>query len=157
VIFLEMGQRRVPVHISQKGGRLMQQQQSYLPLKINMSGVIPPIFASALLLFPSTISNFVDVPWLNNIQEFLSPAGGLHNILFVGLIVFFCFFYTEIVFPPQDMADNLKKGGKFIPGIRAGKSTAEFIQKVINRITVAGAIYISLICVLPTILIDRMN
>lgn len=157
VIFLEMGQRRVPVHISQKGGRLMQQQQSYLPLKINMSGVIPPIFASALLLFPATITNFVDVPWLNNIQEFLNPAGGLHNILFVTLIIFFCFFYTEIVFPPQDMADNLRKSGKFIPGIRAGKSTADFIQRVINRITVAGAIYISLICVLPTVLIDRMN
>lgn len=157
VIFLEMGQRRVPVHVSQKGGRLLQQQQSYLPLKINMSGVIPPIFASALLLFPATISNFVDAPWLSNLDEFLSPAGGLHNILFVGLIVFFCFFYTEIVFPPQDMADNLKKGGKFIPGIRAGRSTAEFIQRVINRITVAGAIYISLICVLPTILIAKLN
>lgn len=157
IIFLENGQRRIPIHISQKGGRAQIQQASYLPLKINMTGVIPPIFASSLLLFPATIANFVNAPWLKNIQEYLTPSGGLYIILFVFLIFFFSFFYTEIVFPPHEMADNLKKSGKFIPGIRAGKSTADFIKKVIDRVSVAGAIYLSAICILPTVLIAKLN
>lgn len=157
IIFLELGQRRIPIHVSQKGGRTLMQQQSYLPLKINMTGVIPPIFASSLLMFPATISNFSSAKWLHNIRDYLTPSGGLYIILFVSLIVFFSFFYTEIVFPPNEMADNLKKSGKFIPGVRAGKSTADYIKRVIDRISVAGAIYLSLICILPTLLISNLK
>lgn len=158
IVFLEVGQRRIPIHFSQKGGRMPgAAQASHLPLKINLSGVIPPIFASSLLLFPATLAQFVDTPWVRLIQDSLAPNQALYNILFVALIVFFSFFYTEIVMNPNEIADNLKKGGKFIPGIRAGKSTAEYIQKVMDRLNVAGAIYLSAVCVLPTLLIDRLN
>ncbi|MCJ8276498.1 MAG: preprotein translocase subunit SecY [Bdellovibrionales bacterium] len=162
IIFMEVAQRRLPIHVSQKGGKQGQQVMgSFLPLKINLSGVIPPIFASSLLMFPATLSSFADAAWIQVLQDYLNPlsptGGGLYNILFVGLIVFFCFFYTEIVFPPGEMADNLKKAGKFIPGIRAGKSTSDYIQKVMERVNVAGAIYLSAVCILPTILIARLN
>lgn len=158
IIFLEVGQRRIPIHFSQKGGRLPgAPQASHLPLKINLSGVIPPIFASSLLLFPATVAQFVQTPWMNQLQESLAPTGAIYNILFVTLIVFFTFFYTEIVMNPTEIADNLKKGGKFIPGIRAGKSTSEYIQRVMSRINVGGAIYLSAICVLPGLLIDKLN
>ena len=158
IIFLEVGQRRIPIHFSNKGGRLPgAAQSSHLPLKINLSGVIPPIFASSLLLFPATLAQFVNAPWINQLKDSLSPTGALYNVLFVGLIVFFCFFYTEIVMNPNEIAENLKKGGKFIPGIRAGKSTAEYIQRVMDRINVGGAAYLSAICVLPGILIDKLN
>jgi preprotein translocase subunit SecY len=158
IIFLEVGQRRIPIHFSQRGGRLPgAAQSSHLPLKINLSGVIPPIFASSLLLFPATLAQFVNAPWINQLKDSLSPTGALYNVLFVGLIVFFCFFYTEIVMNPNEIAENLKKGGKFIPGIRAGKSTAEYIQRVMDRINVGGAAYLSAICVLPGILIDKLN
>ena len=163
IIFMEVAQRRLPIHVSQKGGGRQAQQTmgSFLPLKINLSGVIPPIFASSLLMFPATLGNFTDAAWVQILQDYMNPlsptGGGLYNILFVTLIVFFCFFYTEIVFPPNEMADNLKKAGKFIPGIRAGKSTSDYIQKVMERINVAGAIYLSAVCILPTILIARLN
>ncbi len=158
IIFLEVGQRRIPIHFTQKGARIPgTPQASHLPLKINLSGVIPPIFASSLLLFPATVAQFVNSPWMNRLQESLTPTGALYNVLFVALIVFFTFFYTEIVMNPNEIADNLKKGGKFIPGIRAGKSTAEYIQKVMSRLNVGGAIYLSAICVLPGILIDKFN
>lgn len=158
IIFLEVGQRRIPIHFSQRGGRMPgAAQTSHLPLKINLSGVIPPIFASSLLMFPATLAQFVNQPWVNQLKDSLSPTGAIYNVLFVGLIVFFCFFYTEIVMNPTDIAENLKKGGKFIPGIRAGKSTAEYIQKVMDRINVGGAIYLSAICVLPGLLIDNLN
>jgi preprotein translocase subunit SecY len=158
IIFLEVGQRRIPIHFSQKGGRLPGAgQASHLPLKINLSGVIPPIFASSLLLFPATLAQFIDRPWVAQLKDSLSPSGSLYNILFVALIVFFTFFYTEIVMNPVEIADNLKKGGKFIPGIRAGKSTAEYIQRVMDRINVGGAIYLSVICVLPGLLIEKLN
>ena len=158
IIFLEVGQRRIPIHFSQKGGRLPgAAQASHLPLKINLSGVIPPIFASSLLLFPATIARFVTAPWVTQLKDSLSPTGSIYLILFSGLIVFFCFFYTEIVMNPQEIAENLKKGGKFIPGIRAGKSTSEYIQRVMDRINVGGAAYLCAICVLPTLLIDKLN
>mgnify|MGYP001582339330 CR=1 FL=1 len=158
IIFLEVGQRRIPIHFSQKGGRVPgAAQASHLPLKINLSGVIPPIFASSLLLFPATLANFVNVPWLSQLKDSLSTTGGIYLVLFSSLIVFFCFFYTEIVMNPQEIAENLKKGGKFIPGIRAGKSTAEYIQKVMDRINVGGAAYLVAICVLPSLLIDKLN
>lgn len=158
IIFLEVGVRKIPIHFSQRGGRVPgAAQASHLPLKINLSGVIPPIFASSLLLFPATLAQFINAPWVNQLKESLSPSGAVYNVLFVGLIVFFCFFYTEIVLNPTEIADNLKKGGKFIPGIRAGRSTSEYIQKVMDRINVGGAIYLSAICVLPGILVQKLN
>ncbi len=158
IIFLEVGQRRIPIHFSNKGGRIPgAAQASHLPLKINLSGVIPPIFASSLLLFPATLAQFVNAPWLTQMKDSLSPTGSVYNILFVGLIVFFCFFYTEIVMNPVEIADNLKKGGKFIPGIRAGTSTSQYIQRVMDRLNVGGAAYLCAICVLPGLLIDKLN
>lgn len=158
IVFLEWGQRRIPIHFSQRGGKaLLGSQASHLPLKINLSGVIPPIFASSLLLFPATLAQFTQAPWVVALRDSLAPNGGLYLVLEVTLIVFFCFFYTEIVMNPVEIADNLKKGGKFIPGIRAGKSTSDYIQRVMDRINVGGAIYLSAIVVLPTILIDKLK
>ncbi len=159
IVFMEVAQRRIPVQYSAKGAgrQAMNQSASHLPLKINFANVIPPIFASALLMFPATMTQFFDVAWLQTIQESFMPTGALYNIIFVALIVFFCFFYTEIVFNPVEVADNLKKYGGFVPGIRAGKSTADHIQRVLNRLTVIGAIYLSFVCVIPTILGQQFN
>ena len=161
IIFMEVSQRRLPIHVSQKGGGKGQMMGSFLPIKLNPSGVIPPIFASSILMMPATISSFSDAAWVQILQDYMNPlsptGGGLYNILFIALIVFFCFFYTEIVFPPEETSDNLKKSGKFIPGIRAGKSTANYLSKVMERLNVAGAIYLSAVCILPTILIARLN
>lgn len=156
IIFIEVGQRRIPVQYSQRGvGRqAMQTPTSHLPLKINFANVIPPIFASSLLMFPATVANIANVPWLKNLAQSMTPSGGIYNIIFVALIVFFCFFYTEIVFNPNELAENLKKNGGFVPGIRAGKSTAEYLMTVLNRLTVAGSIYLSVVCVMPGLLID---
>jgi preprotein translocase subunit SecY len=156
IIFVEVGQRRIPVQYSQRGqGRMaMQTPSSHLPLKVNFANVIPPIFASSLLMFPATIANFVDVPWVQNLQQSLTPTGGIYNLVFVGLIVFFCFFYTEIAFNPNEVSENLKKWGGFVPGIRAGKHTADYLLMVLSRLTVVGSIYLSVVCVMPTILID---
>lgn len=155
IVFLEVGQRRIPIQYSQRAATregMTQAQSSHLPLKINFSNVIPPIFASSLLMFPATVSQFVSEPRLKMIAEAIRPGEALYEIIFVALIVFFSFFYTEIVFDPNEVADNLKKYGGFIPGIRAGKSTADYIKKVLDRLTVSGALYLSIICVLPTFL-----
>lgn len=154
VIFMEVAQRRIPIQYSQRGSGMqaMNVPASHLPIKINFSGVIPPIFASSLLMFPATMSQFSNAAWLKGLQDTLSPTGVLYNIIFVALIVFFCFFYTEIVFNPNEVSDNLKKYGGFVPGVRAGKSTADYIQKVLDRVNVGGAIYLSTICVLPQVL-----
>lgn len=159
VIFMEVAQRKIPIQYSQRGAGMqsMTTPSSHLPIKINFSGVIPPIFASSLLMFPATMAQFVHTPWLKSMQESLSPSGTLYNILFVSLIVFFCFFYTEIVFNPNEVAENLKKYGGFIPGVRAGKSTSDYIQKVLDRVNVGGAIYLSVICILPGILSNLAN
>jgi preprotein translocase subunit SecY len=157
IIFLEVGERRIPIHSTQKGARAMPVQASHLPMKINLSGVIPPIFASSLLLFPATLAQFIQAPWVATIRDSLTPTGTLYNIMFVGLIVFFCFFYVDIVMNPVEMADNLKKGQKFIPGVRAGSSTAQYLSKVMERINVGGAIYLSAICILPTMLISELK
>ncbi len=155
IVFMERGQRRIPVQYAKKvvGRKLYGGQTTYLPLKVNTSGVIPPIFASSILMFPATISNLFPgadwVIWMNNV---LVPGGMMYNVLYVVLIVFFCFFYTAVTFNPVDVADNLKKGGGFVPGIRAGKATADYIDKVLSRITVGGAIYVAAVCVLPTML-----
>jgi preprotein translocase subunit SecY len=159
VIFMEVAQRRIPIQYSQRGAGMqaMTTPSSHLPIKINFSGVIPPIFASSLLMFPATMAQFVHTPWLKSLQESLSPSGTMYNILFVTLIVFFCFFYTEIVFNPNEVAENLKKYGGFIPGVRAGKSTSDYIQKVLDRVNVGGAIYLSVVCILPGMLINLAN
>ncbi len=158
IIFIEVGQRRIPVQYSQRSmGKRPATQSSHLPLKLNFAGVIPPIFAAALLTFPMTLNQFIDKPWARAIAENLTPTSTYFNILFVICIVFFCFFYTEAVFNSHDMADNLKKYGGFIPGIRAGKSTAEYVKRVLDRLTVAGSIYLSIICIIPTLLTENMN
>jgi preprotein translocase subunit SecY len=161
VIYVEVAQRRITVQYSQRqGGGGMQSMQtptSHLPIKINFSGVIPPIFASSLLMFPATMAQFVNTPWLKALQDSLNPSGTIFNIMFVALIVFFSFFYTEIVFNPNEVADNLKKYGGFVPGVRAGKSTADYIQKVLERVNVLGCIYLSTICVLPGLMTSQLN
>ncbi|MCB0351682.1 MAG: preprotein translocase subunit SecY, partial [Bdellovibrionales bacterium] len=159
IIFVEVGQRRIPIQYSQRGqGRMaMQQQQSHLPLKVNFANVIPPIFASSLLMFPATMAQFIDHPWVQNLQQQLTPTGAIYNVIFVSLIIFFCFFYTEIAFNPNEVSDNLKKWGGFIPGIRAGRSTSEYLMTVLTRLTVVGSVYLSAICVMPTILIDTFH
>jgi len=126
-------------------------------LKINMSGVIPPIFASSIMMFPATIGGFIKIDWIQQVTSLLSWGSPLHTAMFVGMIVFFCFFYTAVTFNPVDVAENLKKNGGFVPGIRPGKKTAEFIDKIMVRLTVIGAIYVSAVCVLPTILINKLN
>ena len=159
IIYMETAQRRIPVQYSQRGGGPsgMQAQNSHLPLKINFANVIPPIFASSLLMFPATISQVVDSAWIKFLQDSFMPTGALYQIIFVGLVVFFCFFYTEIVFNPKEVADNLKKHGGFVPGIRAGQATAAYIKRILDRITVVGAIYLSAVCVLPIIMMNAFS
>lgn len=154
IIWMEVAQRRIPVQYSQRATR-MGAQTTHLPLKINFSGVIPPIFASSLLMLPATLANFTSSEMLANLRDSFQPTGAIYNILFVALIIFFCFFYAEIVFKPDDVAENLKKYGGFVPGIRAGKHTSEYIQRVLNRVNTVGAIYLSAVCVLPGILIEQ--
>jgi preprotein translocase subunit SecY len=165
IIFMERSQRKIPVQYAKRvvGRKIYGGQSTHLPLKINTAGVIPPIFASSILMFPLTIAQFMpkDViekyPWVNAIIGSLSRGEFLYNFLYVAFIIFFCYFYTAVVFNPMDVADNMKKYGGFIPGIRPGKKTAEYIDWVLTRITFVGAIYISAVCVLPTILIGRFN
>lgn len=157
IVYVETGQRRIPVQYARRvvGRRVYGGQSSHLPLKVNTSGVIPPIFASSLLVVPATLATFV--PALKSFTGYLTPGGVIYNIIYVGLIVFFCYFYTAVTFNPVDVADNLKKYGGFIPGIRPGRSTADYIDRVLSRITLGGAIYVSAVCVLPTILMQRFN
>ncbi len=159
IIYFETAQRRIPVQYAKRmvGQRMYGGQHSHLPLKINMSGVIPPIFASSLMMFPATIGGLTNVEWMQKVTAMLQWGSLPHTILYVGFIVFFCFFYTAIQFNPVDVAENLKKNGGFVPGIRPGKKTAEFIDKIIVRLTVIGAIYVSAVCVLPTALTSTLN
>ncbi len=159
IVFAERGQRRLPVQYAKRvvGRRMYGGQSTHLPLKINTSGVIPPIFASSIIMFPATIAQFTGHPWIRAISQNLSPGNIIYELLYVGFIFFFCYFYTAIIFNPMDVADNMKKYGGYIPGIRPGKKTAEYIDRVLSRITFGGAVYISAICVLPTILIYKFN
>jgi len=159
IIFVEQGQRRIQVQYAKRvvGRKMYGGQSTHLPLKINTSGVIPPIFASSIIMFPATIANFIDIPWVQAISSSLTPGGIIYNLLFVGFIFFFCYFYTAVTFNPVDVADNMKKNGGFIPGIRPGKRTADYIDRVLTRITLGGALYVSAVCVLPSILISRFN
>jgi preprotein translocase subunit SecY len=159
VVFMERGQRRITVNYAkrQQGRRMLAGQSTHLPFKINMSGVIPPIFASSLILFPATIAQWFGTAdglgWLQNLAAKLSPGQPIYILLYASLIIFFCFFYTALVFNSRETADNLKKSGGFIPGIRPGQQTAEYIDKVLTRLTFWGAIYITAVCLLPEFMI----
>jgi preprotein translocase subunit SecY len=159
IIFVEQGQRRIPVQYAKRvvGRRMYGGQSTHLPLKINTSGVIPPIFASSIIMFPATLANFIKIPWMQEIAGAMRPGNAVYELLYVGFIFFFCYFYTAVTFNPVDVADNMKKNGGYIPGIRPGKRTADFIDKVLTRITLGGAIYVSAVCVLPSLLITRFN
>lgn len=159
IVFFETSQRRIPIQYAKRvvGRKVYGGQSSHLPLKINISGVIPPIFASSIMMFPATIGSFIQIDWVQRVSAAMSPGTVYYYICYIGMIVFFCFFYTAVTFKPDDVAENLKKNGGFIPGIRPGKKTAEFIDKVLTRLTVVGAIYLSTVCVLPTILISKFN
>jgi preprotein translocase subunit SecY len=159
IIFVERGQRRIPVQYAKRivGRKMYGGQSTHLPLKINTSGVIPPIFASSIIMFPATIANFIDIPWIQSVAQAMTPTSIIYNVVYVGFIIFFCFFYTAVTFNPVDVADNMKKYGGYIPGIRPGKRTADYIDRVLTRITFGGALYVSAVCVLPTVMIARFN
>ncbi len=159
VIYVELAQRRVPIQYPRRmvGRRLYGGQSSYLPIKINVSGVIPPIFASSIILFPATLTTFLPIPAVRKIVDFFSPGSLVYSLVYIGLLFFFAYFYTAIVFNPKDVAENLKKNGGFIPGIRPGKTTADYLDWILTRLTFVGGIYLSLICILPWVLIKRFG
>jgi preprotein translocase subunit SecY len=160
VVFVERSQRRIPIQHARRvvGRRVTQGGMSYFPLRVNTAGVIPPIFASSLLMFPLTIRQFSDSPAVQQfIDQYMNPGGIAYNGVYVGLIIFFCYFYTAIIINPVDVSENIKRFGGYIPGIRPGKKTAEYIDHVLSRLTLVGAIYVSVVCVLPVILSERFN
>ncbi len=159
IIFFERGQRKIPVQYAKRvvGRKMYGGQSTHLPLKINVAGVIPPIFASSILMFPGQIASFVQAAWMQKVTDVLQPGDWRYNVVYIGLIIFFCYFYTAVTFNPVDVADNMKKYGGFIPGIRPGKATAEYIDKVLSRLTFAGALYISAICVLPSFMQQKWH
>jgi len=159
IVFIEQGQRRIPVQYAKRviGRKLYGGQSTHLPLKINTSGVIPPIFASSIIMFPATIASFINVDWIQSVAGAIKPGNFSYELLFVGFIFFFCYFYTAVTFNPVDVAENMKKHGGFIPGIRPGKRTADYIDRVLTRLTLGGASYVAAVCVLPSILISNFN
>ncbi len=159
VVFVESGQRRIPIQYAKRvvGNKMYGGQTTHLPLKVNTAGVIPPIFASSLIMFPATIANFIPHPWMKVVSDLLMPGKVGYELLFVAFIVFFCYFYTAVTFNPVEVADNIKKYGGYVPGIRPGKKTAEYMDDVLTRLTFSGAIYVSAVCVLPSILISNFN
>ena len=163
VVFMERGQRKILVNYAKRqvGNKVYGGQSSHLPLKINMAGVIPPIFASSIILFPATIAGWFgsgeSMAWLRDLAATLSPGQPIYVMLYAVAIIFFCFFYTALVFNPKETADNLKKSGAFVPGIRPGEQTARYIDKIMSRLTLVGAIYITLVCLLPEFLIVKWN
>ncbi|MEO5693165.1 MAG: preprotein translocase subunit SecY [Usitatibacter sp.] len=163
VVFVEKGQRRILVNYAKRqvGNRLYGGQSSFLPLKLNMSGVIPPIFASSIILFPATLASWFgsneNMTWLKDVSAAMSPGQVLYVVLYAAAIIFFCFFYTALVFNSKETADNLKKSGAFVPGIRPGDQTARYIDKILTRLTLIGAIYITLVCLLPEFLHAQYN
>jgi len=159
IVFMERGQRRIPIHYAKRmmGRKMFGGQTTHLPLKVNTAGVIPPIFASSILMFPATIASFSNVEWLQKVSAWFNPASVIYNVIFVAIIIFFCYFYTAIIFDPANIAENIRKQGGFVPGIRPGAKTKEYIDKVLARITLWGSLYISAICVLPMLLIAQFN
>jgi len=163
VVFVERGQRKILVNYAKRqvGNRVYGGQSSHLPFKLNMAGVIPPIFASSLILFPATLLGWFGAAegmnWLRDIAATLTPGQPIYVLMYAGLIIFFCFFYTALQYNPKETADNLKKSGAFVPGIRPGEQTARYLEKILTRLTLAGAIYVTLVCLLPEFLILRWN
>jgi preprotein translocase subunit SecY len=160
IVFMERAQRRILVQYPKRqvGNKMFGGEASHLPLKLNSSGVIPPIFASSLLLLPSTLANFAPPDsFLADLKVYLQPGSLVHMTLYAALIIFFCFFYTAIVFNPAETAENLRKYGGFIPGIRPGKNTADYLDYVLTRLTVVGAVYLTVVCLLPEYLISEFN
>jgi len=163
VVFVERGQRKILVNYAKRqvGNKIYGGQSSHLPLKLNMAGVIPPIFASSIILFPATVASWFSsgsgMLWLKDISDKLAPGQPIYVLLYTAAIVFFCFFYTALVFNPKETADNLKKSGAFLPGIRPGEQTARYIEKIMMRLTLVGAVYVSLVCLLPEFLVIKWN
>ncbi|HOD70524.1 MAG TPA: preprotein translocase subunit SecY [Deltaproteobacteria bacterium] len=160
IVFMETAQRRIPIQYPKqiRGRRVYGGQSTHLPLKINVSGVIPPIFASSIIVFPATIAQFFpNIAFMRTLAETMNPGGLLYNVIFIIAIVFFTYFYTAVVFNPVDVSENLKKHGGYVPGIRPGKATADYLDKVLSRLTLVGAVYLSVVCVLPMLLIARAN
>lgn len=159
IVFVERAQRRIPISYAKRqiGRKMFGGQNTHLPLRVNTAGVIPPIFASSLLLFPATVGQFSTNEYVRMVTDFFAPHGVLYNVLYVVLIFFFCYFYTAIIIDPKDMAENLKKNGGFVPGIRPGERTQEYIDTVLSRLILSGAVYISAISLLPMLMIAKFN
>jgi len=163
VVFVERGQRKILVNYAKRqvGNKIYGGQSSHLPLKLNMAGVIPPIFASSIILFPATLAGWFgsgqNMTWLKDVSDKMSPGQPIYVLLYAAAIVFFCFFYTALVFSPKETADNLKKSGAFLPGIRPGEQTAKYVEKIMLRLTLVGAVYITLVCLLPEFLVVKWN
>jgi preprotein translocase subunit SecY len=159
IVFMERGQRKIPVQYAKRvvGRKVYGGQSTHLPLKVNTAGVIPPIFASSIIMFPATIAGFIAIPWVQALSRNLAPGTAFYTVIYTGMIFFFCYFYTSITFNPVDIADNLKKYGGFVPGVRPGQKTADYIYRVLARITFGGAAYLSAVCILPDILRGYFN
>jgi len=159
IIYMERGQRKIPVQYAKRvvGRKVYGGQSTHLPLKVNTAGVIPPIFASSIIMFPATVAGFIAIPWVQSIAGQLSPGKALYTIVYVGMIIFFAYFYTAIIFNPVDIADNLKKYGGYIPGIRPGQKTSEYIYRVLSRLTFVGGLYLAIVCIIPEILMFRFH
>ncbi|MGV7220662.1 MAG: preprotein translocase subunit SecY [Nitrospinales bacterium] len=159
IVFTEGGQRRIPIQYAKRmvGRKMHGGTSTHLPLKVNTSGVIPPIFASSIIMFPATMAQFIDAPIMQTVSAMLTPGNFYYSLIFIGAIFFFCYFYTAVIFNPSEVSDNMKKHGGYVPGIRPGPKTSEYIDKILTRLTFFGAIYLSFICILPDYLIKYIN
>jgi preprotein translocase subunit SecY len=159
IVYMERGQRKIPVQYAKRvvGRKVYGGQSTHLPLRVNSAGVIPPIFASSILMFPATIAGFISIPWVQALSRQLAPGKVVYTILYISMIFFFCYFYTSIIYNPMDIADNLKKHGGFVPGVRPGQKTSDYIYHVLARITFGGAVYLAAVCILPDILQKSFN
>lgn len=159
IVFIERGQRKIPVQYARRvvGRKMFGGQSTHLPLKINTAGVIPPIFASSVIMFPATVASFIAIPWVQSLAKELSPGNILYSVMYVGMIFFFSYFYTAVIYNPVDISDNLQKHGGFILGIRPGQKTSDYIYRVLSRLTFVGALYLSIVCIIPEILIGKFN
>ncbi len=159
IVFTEGGQRRIPIQYAKRmvGRKMMTGSSTHLPLKVNTSGVIPPIFASSLIMLPATVAQLYQTPWTQTFAAMLTPGNLIYSLIFCGAIFFFCYFYTSVIFNPVDVADNMKKNGGFIPGIRPGPKTSEYIDQILSKLTFYGAIYLCFVCILPDYLIKYFN